>query len=54
LFNDTTHANKAIDVHSSRSVLGLDVKEYKDDKFNDGWREVMEDILCPKAIEMSG
>eukprot|EP00102_Acyrthosiphon_pisum_P016079 XP_008186899.2 PREDICTED: lysine-specific demethylase 4A-like [Acyrthosiphon pisum] len=36
-------------VHSSRSVQGLDEKEYKDEQFNDG--VVMEDI-CPKANEM--
>ncbi|XP_060857752.1 lysine-specific demethylase 4A-like [Metopolophium dirhodum] len=49
--NDTTYANKAIDVSPSTSVQGLDKKEYEDEQLNDKQREVMENVLL-KADEM--
>lgn len=45
--NDETVENKAIDIPSSKSVQGLDEKEYRDEE-----REVMK-YICPKDDAMS-
>lgn len=49
LFNDTTHANKALYVHLSTNVQESDKNQYKDKQLND---EAMK-VICPKTDEMS-
>jgi len=49
----TTHENKAVDAPSSKSVQGLDDKEYKDKHLKVKQRKVMEDNWL-KTDEMGG